>query len=174
MAMDLRQHCELMHRYQGWALAQLYAGLAPLSDADYRRDAGLYFRSIHATLNHLLLVDHVWYGRMVREPFAVRGLGDELEPDRARLQQRLAARPAAWLAHLASLDDAALAGPVEFHKLDGTPARLPRASAMLHVVNHATHHRGQVSAAMTALGLPAPELDYVMYLYTLPDADLYR
>lgn len=59
--MDLRQHCVLMHRYQGWALQQLHAGLAPLSDADYRRDAGLYFRSIHATLNHLLLVDHVWY-----------------------------------------------------------------------------------------------------------------
>lgn len=33
-----------------------------------------------------------------------------------------------------------------------------------HVFNHGTHHRGQISAALTSLGQPAPELDLVTML----------
>jgi len=32
------------------------------------------------------------------------------------------------------------------------------------VFNHGTHHRGQISAALTALGHPSPELDMVIML----------
>jgi uncharacterized damage-inducible protein DinB len=38
---------------------------------------------------------------------------------------------------------------------------------VLHLVNHGSHHRGQISAALTAMGHAAPALDY---LYFLPDA----
>ena len=33
-----------------------------------------------------------------------------------------------------------------------------------HVFNHGTHHRGQITAALTALGQPSPELDLVYFL----------
>jgi uncharacterized damage-inducible protein DinB len=32
------------------------------------------------------------------------------------------------------------------------------------VFNHSTHHRGQITAALTALGQPSPELDLVYFL----------
>ena len=41
---------------------------------------------------------------------------------------------------------------------------MPFAPALGHVFNHATHHRGQLTAAMTALGQPGPELDWVYLL----------
>lgn len=37
-----------------------------------------------------------------------------------------------------------------------------------HVFNHATHHRGQISACMTILHLPFPALDLLYFL--IPDA----
>ena len=46
----------------------------------------------------------------------------------------------------------------------GTAASLPFAATLTHVFNHGTHHRGQVTAALTALGQPCPELDLVYYL----------
>ena len=42
--------------------------------------------------------------------------------------------------------------------------RLPFAATLAHVFNHGTHHRGQITAALTALGQPCPELDMVYLL----------
>ena len=48
---------------------------------------------------------------------------------------------------------------------DGVIAELTQAFATLaHVFNHGTHHRGQVTAALTALRAPSPELDLVAML----------
>jgi uncharacterized damage-inducible protein DinB len=41
---------------------------------------------------------------------------------------------------------------------------LPFAATLAHVFNHSTHHRGQITAALTAMGQPAPELDMVYML----------
>ncbi len=41
---------------------------------------------------------------------------------------------------------------------------LPFAATLAHVFNHRTHHRGQITAALTAMGQPAPELDMVYML----------
>lgn len=170
--MNLRRHCLLMAHYHGWGFERLYAEIDTLDDHDYRRDCGLYFGSIHGTLNHLLLVDHVWHGRLVQQPFAIDSLRDTVEADRSALRARLLARPATWIDYLAGLDDEALAGHASFRKIDGSPATLPRASCLLHVFNHGTHHRGQISAVLTQLGAAAPEMDLPYFLYTLDPAEL--
>jgi uncharacterized damage-inducible protein DinB len=41
---------------------------------------------------------------------------------------------------------------------------LPFIGALTHVFNHGTHHRGQITAALTMLGQPCPELDFVWML----------
>jgi uncharacterized damage-inducible protein DinB len=41
---------------------------------------------------------------------------------------------------------------------------LPFSATLAHVFNHGTHHRGQITAAITALGHPCPELDLVWML----------
>jgi uncharacterized damage-inducible protein DinB len=156
-----------MAHYHDWAHGRLYEQVDQLDDHDYHRDAALHFGSVHGTLNHLLLVDHVWYGRLVREHFAIESLRDTVEPDRDALRQRLLQRGSVWLDYLAGLDDADLAGDAHFSKIDGSPATLPRASCLLHVFNHGTHHRGQISAVLTQCGLPAPEMDLPYYLYSL-------
>jgi uncharacterized damage-inducible protein DinB len=44
------------------------------------------------------------------------------------------------------------------------PQALPFAPTLGHVFNHATHHRGQITAAITAMGHRCPELDMVIML----------
>ena len=41
---------------------------------------------------------------------------------------------------------------------------LPFELTLGHVFNHATHHRGQITAAITAMGYPCPEIDMVWML----------
>ena len=49
----LRLHLLTLARYERWATAQLLQHVDALDDDAYRRDVGLFFGSIHRTLNHL-------------------------------------------------------------------------------------------------------------------------
>lgn len=55
-------------------------------------------------------------------------------------------------------------GTLDYTTLRGHPAALPFVPTLAHVFNHGTRHRGQITAALTALGLPCPELDWVYML----------
>ena len=50
-------------RYNRLANETLYEACAGLSDEERRRDLGAFFKSVHGTLNHLLLGDRIWMTR---------------------------------------------------------------------------------------------------------------
>lgn len=160
----MKQHLQLLADYHVWAFETLYEALLPLDDERYRADCGLFFHSVHGSLNHLLVADSVWFGRVIGQPFAVSGLDAELESDRAALEDRLCAHAARWGAWMKDTSAAELAAPLIYSNMSGTRFEQETATLLLHVFNHATHHRGQVSAAITAFGLVAPEMDLIWYL----------
>ena len=161
----LRAQLQAMARYNVWATRRLCEHVDALPEADYRRDAGLFFKSVHGTLNHLLVAEHhVWWPRFAQGLSPKVALDAELEPDRARLRERLFDGAAAWLPLIAGWDGARLACRFEYTTMGGTAVSLPFAATLAHVFNHGTHHRGQVTAALTAMGRPAPVLDLVTLL----------
>jgi uncharacterized damage-inducible protein DinB len=153
-----------MARYHAWAFDRLFAALDTAGDDDWRADHGLFFRSLHGTLNHMLLADLIWYGRFAGRPFGAQSLADEVEADRAALVDRMRAQCARWPALIEAADEAVLTGRLRYPNMNGEPCDTPWAGTLLHVFNHCTHHRGQMSAVVTRLGLPAAEMDYVFFL----------
>jgi uncharacterized damage-inducible protein DinB len=166
----MKQHLQLLAAYHLWAFETLYEALLPLVDARYRADCGLFFHSIHGTLNHLLVADCVWFGRVIGQPFTVSGLDAELETDRAKLEQAIYTHSARWHDWLAARNAAELGAMLEYSNMSGTRFAQETTTLLLHVFNHATHHRGQISAAITAAGLDAPEMDLIWYLRRAPAA----
>ncbi|MCC6708064.1 MAG: DinB family protein [Gammaproteobacteria bacterium] len=160
----MKQHLQLLAGYHVWAFETLFEALLPLDDDRYRADCGLFFRSIHGTLNHLLVADSVWFGRVIGQPFTVSGLDAELESERETLEQRLCAHSAHWQHWLKDRSAAEIAAPLAYSNMSGTRFKQETATLLLHVVNHASHHRGQISAAITGFGLDAPEMDLIWYL----------
>ncbi len=161
----LREQLRLLARYNLWATQALYAHVDALPEADYRRDLGLFFKSVHGTLNHLLLAEHeLWYRRFAEGSAPQRPLDTEIEPDRRQLRERLVDGALAWLPLIEVWPEARLLGKLDYRRNNGQPASLPFAAALLHVFNHGTHHRGQVTAALTALARPCPELDLALML----------
>jgi uncharacterized damage-inducible protein DinB len=159
-APTLRAQALLMARYNLWATRRLLDAVAALDDADCRRDVGLFFRSVHGTLNHLLVAEHaLWFRRFAEGASPTVTLDAELEPDRARLGERLLAGAGAWLPLIEAWSDERFTGVLAYRRMAGPPASPPFATALLHVFNHGTHHRGQISAGLTMLGRPGPVLD---------------
>ncbi|HVJ62114.1 MAG TPA: DinB family protein [Tahibacter sp.] len=166
--MDLHQHLKLMADYHRWAFDRLYAEVDRLSDDDYRRDSGQFFGSVHGTLNHLLLVEHLWQARLEHDVYPAAGLDQELEADRAALKRRLLDFATGWRAFVDAMTPTQVAGDLAYRSLAGDRYELPYASLVLHVFNHATHHRGQVSVALVQLGQAAPVMDLPYFLNELP------
>ena len=162
----LRGYLASLARYHAWATATLYEHVDRLDDADYRKDTGLFFKSAHGTLNHLLVAEQAWFPRFAEGVSNKVALDAELESDRAALRDRLLAAVPRWQGLVESFDAARFA---EASKLDYTTAKgiaqsLPFAPTLGHVFNHATHHRGQITAAVTAMGYACPEIDWVWML----------
>lgn len=146
-------------RYNRWMNDKLYAAAATLSDETRRRDLGAFFRSIHGTLNHLLIADRVWLGRVtgVTVPSGFMGPGirsldqelysdfDELRRERARTDDELSA----WVA---GLTEERLAGPLVFVRR-GQQQEAPLWWVAAQVFNHQTHHRGQITTLLTQQGV---------------------
>jgi uncharacterized damage-inducible protein DinB len=161
----LQDHFTTLARYGVWATRKLFEHVDALSESDYRRDAGLFFRSVHGTLNHLLVGEHLlWFPRFAEGVSNRMRLDEEVEPDRARLRQRLLDGAARWQPLIASWDAGRFGGRLDYTSTKGVPQSLPFAATLGHVFNHGTHHRGQITAAITAMGHACPELDLVWML----------
>jgi len=157
MSESLKSHFLMMARYNAWANARLYHIAGQLPDEQYRRDVGAYFRSLHGTLNHLLVADRVWMRRLT-------GTGDHPAKLDAIIYEDLAALTAARriederiINFVQGLAETQLDEAVNYKTMNGTPQKQPLREILAHVFNHQTHHRGQAHTILTVLGMAEPD-----------------
>jgi uncharacterized damage-inducible protein DinB len=140
--------------YNAWMNDKLYAVCAGLSDEERKRDRGAFFRSIHGTLNHLLLGDLVWMGRFDGQTFRPQSLDQELYASFAELRAKrgeLDERIRGW-AH--GLSDADLDAKLTFTSIvDRAQRSVTLWKVLLHFFNHQTHHRGQLTTLLAQAGV---------------------
>ncbi len=163
--MDPTEHFSTLARYNVWAMQRLLAAADKLDDAAYRKDTGLFFKSIHSTLNHMLVGEHLlWYPRFAKGQSPKLDLDMEAEPVRERLGQALKGGAANWQPLIESWPTERFEGKLSYTTTAGQAVSLPFAATLTHVFNHGTHHRGQITAALTELGQTCPVLDLVFML----------
>ena len=161
----MRRYFAMLARYNLWATGRLFEHVDALPDEAYRRDVGLFFKSIHGTLNHLLLAEHLLWRRRFAEGVSPKlALDQEVESDRVRLRERLLEGAHAWQPLIAAWDATRFETRLDYTTTQGVQQSLPFAATLAHVFNHGTHHRGQITAAITAMGHACPGLDMVRML----------
>jgi uncharacterized damage-inducible protein DinB len=166
----MQAHFASFARYNAWANRLLYDAAAALSDADYRADRGAFFKSLHGTLNHLLVADRIWMQRFTGEGAAVDPLNAILYDRLAELRTAREAEDGRIIAYVDGLDEAQLAGTISYRRVSTPDVFVQKlAPALSHFFNHQTHHRGQAHAILTGLTGKAPELD-LLYFQRLADA----
>jgi len=60
----MKRHFSMTAKYNHWVNDRLYTMAASLPDEAYRRNVGVFFKSLHGTLNHLLTTDRIWMHRL--------------------------------------------------------------------------------------------------------------
>jgi len=150
-------------RYSAWASRKLVEAIRAIPDTDVEKPVGISHNSLLGTLAHVLWGDWLWFTRVV-EPMEKPGQTREvLETVWPELQDK-------WIAWAERSSDADVNRIVEYKSLlDGKMAHTPAWQIVMHVVNHATLHRGQVVGMLRQMGIAPPHTD-LMNFYKDPAA----
>jgi uncharacterized damage-inducible protein DinB len=154
------RYCQLMAEYNEWMNAKVYGACASLTEAALREERGAFFKSIYLTLNHIAYADIAFLSRFTGQPPEVPPLGEDLfggfaqlRAERGRLDHRL-------LVWSSTLTPDWLALPLTYvSKVDGQERTVARWVLVVHLFNHQTHHRGQVTTLLSQQGLDVGSTD---------------
>jgi uncharacterized damage-inducible protein DinB len=162
--MTAAAHYQMFGHYNAWANARLYEAVALLSGEQYRADRGAFFKSVHGTLNHLLVTDRIWMQRFTGEGTAPDRLDAILFEAFGELRAARETEDRRIVAFVDGLDDGRIAGMIRYRRVSSPELiEQPLAAALAHWFNHQTHHRGQAHALLTGLVGKAPELDLLYF-----------
>jgi len=145
--------------YNRLANERLYEACAHLSDEERRRDLVAFFRSVHGTLNHLLLGDRIWMTRFEGGSHPSTDLGAVLFESFADLHAARVGMDARIEAFFTVLPAGFLERPLRYVNNAGIDSTDPASVIVPHFFNHQTHHRAQVHTMLSQLGQDAPVLD---------------
>jgi len=148
--------------YTLWASMKLLDAVGRLSEEELTRDLQVSHVSLLGTLQHVYYADRIWLSRL--EQRAVPAFADPAPgPNVEALKEH-------WPVVIRGLRDFAeyapeglMEEPLHFRRLNGDAQSVTHWKVLLHIVNHATLHRGQAMAMLRQLGHVPPGTDYLFF-----------
>ncbi|WP_298330955.1 DinB family protein [Asticcacaulis sp.] len=175
-------HLGLMARYNQWMNAKLLELMAAHPHADFHANTGAFFGSVWGTLNHLIVADLLWMGRLSGHKTGTAlsaakalpqptGLNDALYSELGAFAPVRRELDALWLSYIEGLSDADFDTPLTYRRVNGDAHTKPLGLVLSHVFNHQTHHRGQITTLLSQMGLDIGVTDVLVLVPEL-DPDL--
>lgn len=149
-----------MARYNAWMNNRLFQVCNDIDDTERKRERGAFFGSIHGTLNHFLYGDLASMARFTGEPAEVPVLGKWLHDDFEALwtaRQALDHRLTVWSSDIS--EDWMTTLLTYTSQVDSITRTLPSWVLVVHMFNHQTHHRGQVTTLLSQLSMDISSTD---------------
>jgi uncharacterized damage-inducible protein DinB len=154
----------LFAQYRAWADRLTYDAVAALPQGEAEKPRPTLFKTMIGTLNHNYLVDRIWQAHLEgrEHGFTARNLILHAE-----LPALFAAQDAMnrwFIAWSAAQSDAGLGEIVRFRFIGGAEGAMSRGAILLHVVNHATYHRGWIAEMFFHVPARNPTTDLPVFL----------
>lgn len=148
-----------LFRYKAWANDQLLTALAALGD-----DPAITGLAIKA-LSHTYIVDRIFAAHARQTPHQYTSANTCEPPGLLELSADIRQSDREYVDYVSTLDRATLAEQIDFVFTDGATGRMSREEMLMHVINHGSGHRGQVSALMLLNAVPAAKDGFTTYLH---------
>lgn len=169
--MQWSDHYRRYARYNAWINQSLLQASLQLPVHQQNQDKQLYFSSLVGTWNHILVGDLLWLGRL-RHTFPILddALSQWAQPEKldqilypelselAHQRQILDELIIQWCDLLREADSQAV---LVYNNIKGEEVAKPLPQVLQHLFNHQTHHRGQISAVLSQLGVDYGPTDFL-------------
>lgn len=151
-----------LFEYTAWADARAFEAASKLAPEPWTRDLGSSLKSVRDTLVHIASAQWIWFSRWKGvSPTAMWSAAEY--PTAASLRERWNPQHRELAAFVAAQTEASLAAPLAYKNLKGEPVSLPLGQQMLHLANHSTYHRGQITTLLRQLGAQPVSTDLILY-----------
>lgn len=160
-------HIRELFDYNRWANALLFDVVGVLSDGDLDRAFEIGPGTIRKTIQHSYGAERIWYERIEGPGYSNSRAWDEIHSaDDLRDESELLhiARDA-WLA---SLSDANLLRTFTYTLRSGEECTSVLGDILIHVADHAIHHRAQLANMTRHVGEPFTNSDYLHFRLARP------
>lgn len=152
-----------LYDYNSWANHRSLGAAEKLSIEQFTRPMGSSFPSVRDTLAHVYGAEWIWLERFQgRSPSALPNVNQF--PDVQTLRETWAELEQRMYSFVGGISQADLDRTLEYKTLRFGVYTNPLWQSMLHVINHGTYHRGQVTTLLRQLGAQPILLD-LMHFY---------
>lgn len=155
---------QVLTRYKAWADDVFLSTVSSVPAADLVAPRPIVFGSLIRTLNHSCAMDYVWQCHLLGKPHGLTTRNPEHCPAIEELAASQRSLDEWYVGYADSLTEGQLAEAVEFEFIGGGSGRMARRDIILHVVNHATYHRGHAADMLYHLGIFPPTTDLPVFL----------
>jgi len=160
--MELGAVCALNLRFMQWADERVLEAVSQVPREQALAERGSSFGGILGTLQHIYRSERAWLLRMTTDPDAQAAAVDA-PPDPVFLKTVWPPLHRDWMAWADSVTDWEA---LQTHRNQkGEEFSLPRWQIVLHVINHATYHRGQITTMLRQADAPPPRSTDLITFY---------
>ena len=150
-----------LFRYNYWARDRQLEACALLSPAQFSRPLGGSFPSVRDTLDHMLAAEWIWLERLQgRSPHALPTFDELLSV--TEINQRWQSVERGFLDHLSSPPGEQMSRNIVYTNFRTQIQTYPVWMILLHLINHQTYHRGQVTTLLRQLGATTAAVDLLV------------
>jgi uncharacterized damage-inducible protein DinB len=148
--------------YNRWADRRILTMASILASDDFIRPMGNSFSSVRDTLTHILSAEWIWLERW--QGRSTKALLDAATfPTVQSLESRWEVVEHDQTQFMEALAPQRLGQELAYINQKGQHYSYPLWQQMVHVVNHSSYHRGQVTTLLRQLGAEAVSTDFLVY-----------
>ena len=153
-----------MYEYNEWANDVILDACGSISEEELRGKQAISHDSISTLLVHTLATQIFWLARWRDEPFPGMPVAEQARALES-LREGFAPSHSGLREFASELTEEGLAKPTampEFsERMKGV--NLPLWQVMMQIIEHGIHHRAEIQSALTGLGHPVRDLDYIIW-----------
>jgi uncharacterized damage-inducible protein DinB len=169
--MQWSDHYRRYARYNAWINQSLLEASLSVSVEAQNQDQNVFFHSLTGSWNHIMVGDLLWLNRLAKI-FPI--LDDQMDkwPKPTQLNQILYSNLGALAKPRQQLDELIIQwcdflresdceDRLQYHNSREELQVRPLPDVLQHLFNHQTHHRGQITALLSQLGVDYGPTDFI-------------
>jgi uncharacterized damage-inducible protein DinB len=164
--MDSKEYIKQTYDYCYWANRRYLLVAEGLSDEQLHRSQGHSWGDVHSVLVHMMSSETVWLGRW-RDQSPKAHLDPKDYPTLSALKENWAQVEGEMRLFIEQQTEESLQSEITYNNFRQEKFSVPLWQMLMHVVNHETHHRGELAAMFALMNVAHPEEEVIQYFLVL-------
>ena len=157
---------QLLANFNTWANTKIFSSCKELDDTEYKKDRGAFFSSIHGTLNHLLVVDRAYISRIEGKDHNLKSLDQILYENLFQLEKARIKEDKHLVDLVNNLSEESINKEITYKSFETGKNTYTINTILITLLNHQTHHRGQIHNMLSQAGIKPPQIDIPDFIET--------